>query len=156
MQPEQNLRFTLYKQPLTCFLRSVVPLRIAEHVSLQVTHHGANQKLREKVRFCGVFGQGNAVSFFPERCMSTKKSDIACFVEVPARQLQDYLRCVFLASVEALTVEFEKQASHHKSRALVAIYERMVAHHAPRMRGGHVDNVGRFGIGEVLLRPSQG
>jgi hypothetical protein len=23
---------------------------------------------------------GNAVSFFPERCMSAKKSDIACFV----------------------------------------------------------------------------
>jgi hypothetical protein len=27
--------------------------------------------------------------------MSAKKSDIACFVEVPARQLQDHLRCVF-------------------------------------------------------------
>jgi hypothetical protein len=41
--------------------------------------------------------------------MSAKKSDIACFVEVPARLLQDDLRCVFLASVEAITVEFEKQ-----------------------------------------------
>ena len=62
-------------------------------------HLGANQKLRKKVRFRGVFGYGNAVSFFSKRCMSAKKSDIACFVEVPARQLQDHLRCVFLASV---------------------------------------------------------
>jgi hypothetical protein len=65
--------------------------------------------------------------------MSANKSDIGCFVEIPARQLQDHLRRVFLASVEAKTVEFEKQDSHHKSRALVAIYERMVAHDAPRI-----------------------
>ena len=76
--------------------------------------------------------------------MSAQKSDIACFVEVPACQLQDHLGCVFLASVEAITVEFEKQHSHHKSRALVAIYERMVAHDAPRIRGSPVDNVGRL------------
>src|SRR5450755_1096552 len=99
---------------------------------------------------------GNAVSFFPKRCVSAKKSDIACFVDVPARQLQDHLRCVFLASVEAITAEFEKQDSHHKSRALVAIYERMVAYDAPCIRGGHVDNIGRLGMGEVLLWPSQG
>jgi hypothetical protein len=46
-------------------------------------HLGANQKLRKKVRFRGIFGYGNAVSFFSKRCMSAKKSDIACFVEVP-------------------------------------------------------------------------
>jgi hypothetical protein len=37
---------------------------------------------------CEVFVK--LVSFFFERGMSAKKSDIACFVEVPARQLQDH------------------------------------------------------------------
>ena len=55
--------------------------------------------------------------------MSAKKGEIACFVKVPARQLQDHPRCVFLAGVEAITVEFEKQDSHHKSCALVAVYD---------------------------------
>jgi hypothetical protein len=72
---------------------------------------------------------------FFERCTSAKKSDTACFVEIPARRLQDHLRCVFLASAEAIAVEFEKQDSPHKSRALAAIYERMVAHDAPRRDG---------------------
>src|ERR1700691_2460881 len=115
-----------------------------------------NQKLREKVRFCGIFGHENSVSFFSARRMSAKKSDIACLVEVPARQLQENLRCVSLASGEAITVDLETQHPHHKPRPLVAIYERMVAHDAPGIRGGHLDNVGRLGIGEVLLRPSQG
>jgi hypothetical protein len=54
--------------------------------------------------------------------MSAKKGGIASFVEVPACQLQDHPRRFFLARVEAITVEFEKQDSHHKSRALVAIF----------------------------------
>jgi len=78
-------------------------------------------RLGQEGSFLRCLWYGNAVSFFPRRCMSAKKSDIACFIEVPARQLQHHLRCVFLASAEAITVEFEKQDSHHKSRALVAI-----------------------------------
>jgi hypothetical protein len=40
--------------------------------------------------------------------MSAKKSEITRFVEVPARQLQDRLRRVFLLGAEAMTVEFEE------------------------------------------------
>jgi hypothetical protein len=65
------------------------------------------------------------------RCIGAKKSDIACFVEVAARQLQDRLRCAFLASAEAVTVEFEKQDSHHKARALAAVYKRMCCARCP-------------------------
>jgi hypothetical protein len=52
--------------------------------------------------------------------MSMKKGDIACFVEVPARQLQGHLRCVFLVGVEAITVEFEKQDNIAFTRRRVA------------------------------------
>ena len=50
-------------------------------------------------------------------------------------------------------MEFEKQDSHHESRALVAIDKRMVAHDAACIGGGHVDNSRR--LGEVLLRSGQ-
>jgi hypothetical protein len=82
--------------------------------------------VKHKIFQFAATAHGNAVSFFSKRCMSAKEGYIASFVEVPARQMQDRLRCVFLASAEAITVEFEKQDSHHKSHALVAIDKRLV------------------------------
>lgn len=93
--------------------------------------------------------------FLCRRYIRPQKSAIAGFIQVPGRQSQDRLCSVFLAGGEKIAIEFEKQDTHHKAGALIAIHERTAAHDASRIGGGHVYDIGRLGIGEMLLRQGQ-
>ena len=75
-----------------------------------------------------------AMLFLRTRYIGAQKSAIVCFIEASGRQFQNRLCRVLLAGGEEVTVEFEKQDSHHKARALIAIHEGMVAHDAGRYR----------------------
>jgi len=66
-----------YRKPL---LEESDTLRISVHPPWCAS------ELEREGSFLRCFRHGNAVSFFPARYMSAKKSDIACFVEVPARK----------------------------------------------------------------------
>jgi hypothetical protein len=84
-----------------------------------------------------------------------KKSAVPCFIQISGGQLHDGLRGVFFASGEAVAIQFEKEDPHYKARALVPIHKRMVANNPGRISSGHGNDISRFSIGEVLLRPGQ-
>src|SRR5579872_4749959 len=70
-------------------------------------------------------GIGLDASFFSRRRAGTKKSYILCLIKFAACQFEDRLGGVFLARCEPIPIEFEKQDSHNKSGAFIAIYKRM-------------------------------
>ena len=69
------------------------------------------------------------VSAFPLRILPLPRR-VTTFIERACGQGHDSLGSVFLAGFECEAVEFEEKDADHKSRPLVAIDKRMVAHNS--------------------------
>src|SRR5579863_7662372 len=74
-----------------------------------------------------------------------QKSAVACFLQIASRQFQNCLCRIFLTRGEAVAVEFEKQNSHYKACALVAINKLTILNDTGRISGRHVDEIRRLG-----------
>ena len=62
------------------------------------------------------------------------------------------MRRIRLSGPKPKSIHFEKQNSRNESSALVAIHKRVIAYDAAGIDGSQVNDVGRFGISEVLSR----
>lgn len=90
------------------------------------------------------------------RRVGGEESGIGRLVDRPGGPRQHDLRRLRFVGVEVMAVQLEKEDAEQKTRALVAVDERMIADDRSRVERRELDDAGRLVLGGPLSRPGQG